>query len=45
MAARSPAVDRYLQHSPQAHRRAFEVIRELIHTVQPEVRESVQYYI
>ena len=43
MGARSPAVDRYLKNSPSAHRQAFEVIRDLIHTLQPDVREIVQY--
>ena len=43
MGVRSPAVDRYLKHSPAAHSQAFEVIRDLIHSIQPNVVESVQY--
>jgi uncharacterized protein YdhG (YjbR/CyaY superfamily) len=40
---RSPAIDHYLKHTPATHRHAFEVIRDLLHRVQPDVRESVQY--
>lgn len=43
MGERSPAVDRYLYHSPVAHRQALTTVRDLIHRVQPNVRESVQY--
>lgn len=43
MGTRSPAVDAYLKHTPLAHRQALEVVRDLLHALQPEVRESVQY--
>lgn len=43
MGARSPAVDRYLRKTPLAHQHALETIRDLLHTVQPDVGESVRY--
>lgn len=43
MGERSLAVDRFLQHTPAAHHHALMVIRDIIHAIQPEVRESVQY--
>ena len=43
MGKRSLAVDRFLQHTPVAHHHALLVIRDIIHTIQPDVQESVQY--
>ncbi len=43
MGTRSPITDNYIKKCPLAHRQAFEVIRELIHTIQPDVSEAFQY--
>jgi uncharacterized protein YdhG (YjbR/CyaY superfamily) len=43
MGERSPAVDRYLKYTPLAHRHALEAIRDLLHSIQPDLVESVQY--
>jgi uncharacterized protein YdhG (YjbR/CyaY superfamily) len=43
MGERNPAVDRCLLHAPVAHRHAYDVIRELIHRIRPNVLESVHY--
>ena len=42
MGTRSPITDNYIKKCPLAHRQAFEVIRELIHTIQPDVSEAFQ---
>jgi uncharacterized protein YdhG (YjbR/CyaY superfamily) len=43
MGTYNPIVDNYIKKCPSAHRQAFEVIRNLIHSIQPDVSETFQY--